>query len=88
MLLGDAAHTMSPVWGQGLNSGLEDVAVFAHIMKLLVAGCPSKEHLGQLEEQQQLGDAIEYCIYEVANSICLMITGLTHIFMLLVSRFA
>ena len=33
VLLGDAAHTMSPVLGQGLNSGMEDVAVFAHCLE-------------------------------------------------------
>lgn len=33
VLLGDAAHTMSPVGGQGLNSGLEDVAVFAQCLE-------------------------------------------------------
>ncbi len=33
MLLGDAAHTMSPVLGQGLNSGMEDVAVFAQCLE-------------------------------------------------------
>ena len=33
VLLGDAAHTMSPVMGQGLNSGLEDVAVFAEVLE-------------------------------------------------------
>lgn len=33
LLLGDAAHTMSPVLGQGLNSGLEDVAVFAQCLE-------------------------------------------------------
>ena len=33
VLLGDAAHTMSPVLGQGLNAGIEDVAVFAECLK-------------------------------------------------------
>lgn len=31
--LGDAAHTMSPALGQGLNAGLEDVDVFSHCLK-------------------------------------------------------
>ncbi|DBA86618.1 hypothetical protein WJX77_005613 [Trebouxia sp. C0004] len=29
--MGDGAHTITPILGQGLNCGLEDVAVFAHI---------------------------------------------------------
>ncbi len=33
VLLGDAAHTMSPVMGQGLNVGLEDVVTFAQCME-------------------------------------------------------
>ena len=33
VLLGDAAHTMSPVLGQGLNAGLEDVAVFGQCLE-------------------------------------------------------
>lgn len=33
VLLGDAAHTMTPALGQGLNSGLEDVTVFAQCLR-------------------------------------------------------
>ena len=36
------------------------------IIKLPVAGCPWKEHLAQLEEEQKLGDAIKFCLYEVS----------------------
>lgn len=31
--MGDAAHTMTPILGQGLNCGLEDVAIFAQILE-------------------------------------------------------
>ena len=41
------------------------------IIKLPVAGCPWKEHLAQLEEEQQLGDAIKFCLYEV----CALLVG-------------
>ena len=34
VLLGDAAHTMTPILGQGLNCGIEDVQVFANTLQL------------------------------------------------------
>lgn len=40
VLLGDAAHTMTPILGQGLNCGLEDVAVFAQTLE---------QHQGRLD---------------------------------------
>ncbi len=33
VLMGDAAHTMTPILGQGLNCGLEDVAAFSQILE-------------------------------------------------------
>jgi 2-polyprenyl-6-methoxyphenol hydroxylase-like FAD-dependent oxidoreductase len=39
LVLGDAAHTMSPVGGQGLNIALRDVIVAAnHLVPVLSAG--------------------------------------------------
>ena len=33
LLIGDAAHTMTPMLGQGCNSGLEDARLFAQILE-------------------------------------------------------
>ena len=45
--------------------GRFEVDSSGQIIKLPVAGCPWKEHLAQLEEEQKLGDAIKFCMYEV-----------------------
>ncbi|DBB18394.1 hypothetical protein WJX82_003401 [Trebouxia sp. C0006] len=44
--------------------GRHKVDPSGQIIKLPVAGCPWKEHLAQLEEEQKLGDAIKFCLYE------------------------
>lgn len=33
MILGDAAHSMVPFYGQGLNCGLEDVRILMSILR-------------------------------------------------------
>lgn len=33
VLLGDAAHTTSPIVAQGLNAGVEDMTVFMHLLE-------------------------------------------------------
>lgn len=45
--------------------GRHKVDLSGQIIKLPVAGCPWKEHLAQLEEEQHLGDTIKFCMYEV-----------------------
>ena len=46
--------------------GRHEVDPSGSIIKLPVAGCPWKEHLAQLEQEQKLGDTIKYCLYEVS----------------------
>ena len=46
--------------------GRHKVDPSGQIIKLPVAGCPWQEHLAQLEEEQKLGDAIKFCLYEVS----------------------
>lgn len=46
--------------------GRHEVDPSGAIIKLPVAGCPWKEHLAQLEEEQQLGDTVKFCLYEVS----------------------
>ena len=33
LLIGDSAHTMTPILGQGLNTGLEDSRIFASVLR-------------------------------------------------------
>jgi len=47
--------------------GRHKVDPSGQIIKLPVAGCPWKEHLAQLEEEQKLGDAVKFCMYEVCS---------------------
>lgn len=47
IILGDAAHSMVPFYGQGLNCGLEDVRVLMNIMRSEGAIHPRKRMEGQ-----------------------------------------
>ncbi len=57
-LIGNAAHTLHPVAGQGLNLGLRDVAVLADAMRKAVAGKRDVGSYVVLEEyrQRRMGD--------------------------------
>jgi 2-octaprenyl-6-methoxyphenol hydroxylase len=44
-LIGDAAHSVHPIAGQGLNAGFKDVAVLAHVLQ---DSCQRGEDFGSL----------------------------------------
>ena len=48
VFVGDAAHTILPFYGQGLNAGLEDVRILSLLPSLM------KEHLQRYSEQRVL----------------------------------
>ncbi|MDQ6960322.1 MAG: FAD-dependent monooxygenase [Mariprofundaceae bacterium] len=57
-LIGNAAHTLHPVAGQGLNLGLRDVTVLADALRRVVAGKRDAGSYVVLEEyrQRRMGD--------------------------------
>lgn len=52
-LIGNAAHTLHPIAGQGFNLGLRDVAVLADV---LAAACNNKEDIGALPVLQRYAE--------------------------------
>jgi 2-polyprenyl-6-methoxyphenol hydroxylase-like FAD-dependent oxidoreductase len=56
LLVGDAAHTMTPILGQGLNAGLEDVNIFAAVLKDTLASGGDVEAALRLYTKLRLPD--------------------------------
>jgi 2-polyprenyl-6-methoxyphenol hydroxylase-like FAD-dependent oxidoreductase len=50
-LCGDAAHSMTPHRGQGLNNALQDAGNFVAAMKRLVQGKPLREEVDSYDEE-------------------------------------
>lgn len=56
LLVGDAAHTMTPILGQGLNTGLEDSRIFAAILRDTLASGGGVEAALQRYSSERLPD--------------------------------
>ena len=53
MIIGDSAHAMVGFWGQGLNSALDDVMVFARVlMDAEQRGLAAEDAFVEFSEQQ------------------------------------
>lgn len=50
VLMGDAAHKVTPNAGWGLNSGIQDVAVLANGLQQLLASLPDESHQPTMEQ--------------------------------------
>ncbi|KAG8750207.1 kynurenine 3-monooxygenase, mitochondrial precursor [Ceratobasidium sp. 428] len=59
IIIGDAAHAMTPFYGQGLNCGLEDVRVLVNTLKSFGV-CPTTSAAGPPSEDKQLSQALAY----------------------------
>jgi 2-polyprenyl-6-methoxyphenol hydroxylase-like FAD-dependent oxidoreductase len=54
MFIGDAAHTMSPMAGQGLNAAIRDSVVLAnHLIETVRRGAPIEDHLFESVERER-----------------------------------
>jgi 2-polyprenyl-6-methoxyphenol hydroxylase-like FAD-dependent oxidoreductase len=54
LLIGDAAHVMSPVGGVGINYAIQDAVVAANVLiKPLKAGNVTDEHLAEVQRQRE-----------------------------------